>query len=585
MRPLLPLAALSLTISACATLPGTERTGPVSSPQPVTVRIAGMNDFHGNLRPLKSPINVMTPDGKVVQAPAGGAAWLASAIAAIRAQSAYSMVISAGDMIGASPLESAAFLDEPAIGVANRIGVDFNAVGNHEFDKGWRELKRIQDGGCEKFTLREPCAVEPDFAGAQFPFLAANVIGPGGEPLFPAYGLKQFGEGEGSVTVGVVGLPLRDVPDLVTPSGVADLTFGDESDAINRAVDELVIRGADAIVVTIHQGLYTDPGSDANGCNSVSGDLLPILARLDPRVDLVISGHTHFAYVCDFATIDQARPFLVTSAGYGGSLVTDIALTIDPVSNAVVARSARNIVVQSEGMAKDGTPLPVHASLGLIVPDSAVTAYVAQYVGAVDEVARRVVGRLSDEAILPDDDSLETALGDMIADAQLAATRDVGAQIAFMNNSGVRAGLAPNADGAVTFGDIYAAQPFGNTLVTMTLTGDQLLDALEQQFNDNAVKRQILSPSAGFAFSYDRARKEGDRVVSATLDGAAINPLKSYRVTVNSFLAAGGDGFTVFTTGTQTTTGGNDLDTLQSWLGAVPVRQLPVTDRVANLTR
>jgi len=572
-----PLALLA-PLAACATV--AERGAP---PAPVTVRVVGLNDFHGNLMPLKSPRDVVAPNGETVSVPVGGAAWLASAIAAIRAQGEYSLVVSAGDMIGASPLASAAFLDEPAIGVMNRIGVDFNAVGNHEFDKGWQELKRIAEGGCEKYTLRQPCAVEPEFAGADFPFLSANVVANDGDTLFPAFGIKTFGEGDSAVSVGVIGLPLRSVPDLVTPSGVEDLYFGDESNAINIYVEELAKRGADAIVVAIHQGLYNLPMSDTNGCGDIAGELLPILSRLDPRVDVVVSGHTHRSYVCDYGDIDPARPFLVTSAGYGASQVTDIALTIDPVMKEVTAKRAHNVTVQSAGTAKDGKALATSAALPAFAPDPEIAAYVARYVDAVEDAARRPAGKVSGQVILTDDDERETALGDLIADAQLAATRDAGAQIAFMNNSGVRASLVPQDDGTVTFGDIYAVQPFGNSLITRTYTGDQVLALLEQQFDDPE-KRQILAPSRGFAFTYDRSRAKGDRIVSAALNGDPINPLMSYRITMNSFLAAGGDGFTVFKDGTQTTTGGNDLDALEAWLSAVPVRSLPNTDRVLNLT-
>ncbi len=574
-RNLLPLAA-AIVLGACVSVP----EAPDTPAEPVTVKIVGLNDFHGNLEPLPRPIRLTDDAGAQHEVGAGGAAYLASAVAKYRAGGDHSLVIAAGDLIGGSPLVSSLFLDEPTIGAMNRIGLDFNAVGNHEFDRGWRELARMQEGGCEKHGLREPCAVEPDFGGADFAFLAANVITGGGEPLFPGYAIRRFGTGAREVAIGVIGLTLEETPTLVTPSGVAGLTFGDEAEAINALVPEIERQGADAIVVAIHQGLQPEPGTPFSGCGAIAGPLREILERLDPRVDLVVSGHTHRSYVCDFATVDPSRGFTVSSAGYGGTLLTDIALTIDPVAGEVTDLTARNVVVQNariEGV----TPDP---SFEVFQPDPELAAYVARYVQAAQEAEMRPVGRISGPAPDPGPATEETALGNLIADAQLFATRDAGAQIALMNNSGVRAPIMPDADGTVTFGDIYAAQPFGNALVTKSYTGAQLLALLEQQFDEDGFV-QTFSVSEGFAFSYDLGRPAGSRVVSATLEGKPIDPAARYRVTMNSFLAAGGDTFTVFADGTDAVTGPTDLDAMEEYLGAAEMRHLPGTGRVTDLTR
>ena len=565
----LPLLLALLGLSACATMPAAD-PAPAA---PVTIKVVGLNDFHGNIEPIRRTLRLPDASGEMKEVKVGGAAWLAGAVAEVRGPAERSLVVAAGDLIGASPLASSIFLDEPSIGVMNRVGLDFNAVGNHEFDRGWQELRRMQQGGCEKFTLRDPCAVENPFPGARFGFLAANVFLPDGSTLFPAYGVKRFAAGNGrEVAVGVIGLTLKDTPTLVTPSGVEGLTFEDEAVAINRAVAALDRQGVKAIVVAIHQGLQTDVSYNDKSCGGVRGPLLDILRQVDERVDLVISGHTHAAYVCEFGTIDPARPFLVTSAGYGASLLTDITVTLDPVSGEVMTRSADNRVIQS------ATPEAAQAGFPQWTPNADVAAYVARYVEAARAESDRPVGRISGDG-RKGGGSEETPLGNLIADGQLAATRSAGAQIALMNNSGIRAALLPQADGTVSYGDIYAVQPFGNTLVTKTFTGAQVLALLEQQFDGEGFV-QTFSFSEGFALAYDMRRPAGSRVVSATLGGVPIDPAKSYRLTMNSFLAAGGDSFTVFTQGTDSVTGPVDLDAMEEWLRAVPVRALPDTGRV-----
>jgi 5'-nucleotidase len=569
-----------------------------AAPQPTNVRVIAFNDFHGNLEPPR--VSVAAPvDGAAepVRVPAGGAAYLASAIESLRAGNPNHVVVAAGDMIGASPLVSSMFLDEPTIHAMNLIGVDFNAVGNHEFDRGREEILRMQRGGCEQHTQLRPCQVEP-FGGARFGFLAANVLTETGETLLPAYGIRTYGSGAGEVKVAFIGMTTRDTPTLVTPSGIAGLTFADEADTVNALVPRLRAEGVDAIVVLIHQGA-SQPGpryvsrdapvAEAPSCEGMEGDLMPILARLDPDVDLVVSGHTHNSYICDYATIDPTRPFLVTSAGRYGTLVTNIELTIDPVRG-VTARRAGNVIVQSEAYRGSSGDVPLSDRFATFPRHPQVAALVDRYAAAAAPLAARVIGRLAGPATREASPAGETSVGDLVADAQLAATSAAGAggaQIAFMNGSGVRSDIVPGAGGSVTYGQIYAAQPFGNSLVVKTFTGRQIRRLLEQQFASgwNSVQRpNMLMPSRGLTYAYDLSRPEGQRILDLRLNGRPIRDDAAYRVTMNSFLATGGDNFTVFREGTDTMGGPQDLDALERYIAAASPLAPPVPNRITNRT-
>ncbi|WP_338467488.1 bifunctional metallophosphatase/5'-nucleotidase [Novosphingobium sp. ZN18A2] len=573
------LAAPVLLLSACAapmaTAPGAQTA---SAERPVEVGIIAINDFHGALEPPHASVAAPDGQGGTVRVPAGGAAWLASAVRALQAKYPYHLTVSAGDLTSASQFASSIYLDEPAVGVANRIGLDFNAVGNHEFDRGLNELERLQHGGCAHYTARQPCQVEP-FRGARFEYLAANVTEADGKTIFPATALRSFGSGARKVSVGVIGLTLKGTKDLVAPGGIRGLTFGDEADAINRGVAKLKGEGADAVVVLIHQGLAPVPGSkpDPNGCD-VSGALEPILDRLDPRVDVVVSGHTHQTYNCMWPGKTGGKPMLLTSAGSYGRLVTDIVLDIDPASGAVVSKSAKNLIVQSPGYTSSRGPVAQSTAYPTYKPAPDVAAYVGKYVDAAKAFSQRVSGHISGPADKADRGGATAPtggdLGNLIADAQLAATRKAGAQIAFMNPFGIRAALVPGKDGAVTYGQIYQVQPFNNVLVTGTMTGAQIKAVLEQGFDDAGVK-QALSPSAGFAYTVDMTRPSGNRVTGITLNGKPLGMDTTYRVTVSNFLSGGGDGFSVFGKAGDTVIGETDLDALEQWLMAVPVRQVP----------
>jgi len=578
-------AALALAGCASTNIGAPGRTAGRAA-APVDVTLIAINDFHGNLEPPRRSVTIsekgVEPE---VRVPAGGAAWLASAVAAIRARSRHHLTVSAGDLIGASPLVSSLFLDEPTVEAMNLIDLDFNAVGNHEFDRGRAELLRIARGGCEKHTRREPCALTRDFSGADFGFLAANVLTESGETLFPAYAIRSFGTGAGRVDVAVIGMTLAGTPALVTPAGVEGLRFRDEADTVNALIPRLKAQGADAIVVLIHQGLDTENGYNSKTCRGVSGDLMPVLRRLSPQVDLVVSGHTHQAYICDFSELDPQRRFLVTSGGSYGTLVTEIRLKVDPVRG-VISRSADNRIVQSEAYGGPGGTVALNPAVPAFAPDAAVAALVERYRAAAAPLAARVVGSLAGPAERERTPSGESVLGNLVADAQLAATRASGAQIAFMNPGGLRADLVPAADGSVSFGQIYAVQPFGNTLVVKSFTGRQVKAILEQQWasGSNTPERpNILLPSAGFAYSYDLSRPPGQRIAEVRLNGVPLDDERVYRVAMSNFLASGGDNFTAFGEGTNQVGGPQDIDALEAYLAANPRLALPPTNRIRNL--
>ena len=528
-------------------------------------------------------------DGKggVIQLPAGGSAYLASAVDSIRTKYPYHLTVSAGDLIGATQLSSSLFLDEPAIGVMNRLGLDFNAVGNHEFDRGRDELKRKQGGGCAQYTQLKPCRIEK-FAGAKFTFLAANSIEADGRTLFATSAIRRFGSGKRQVKVGIIGVTLKETADLSSREGLQGVHFIDEADTVNALVPGLKQQGANAIVLLIHQGGYTkgdqpDPGA----CPNLTGGIRTILDRLDTRVDVVISGHTHWAYVCDYAQYNPAKPFLLTSAGVFGQVVTDVTLDIDPASGKVIAKRARNVVVQSTGYETRNGRIEPKPDFPQFAPRADIAAYVGTYAEAAKVEIQRPAGKLAGEVKRPGGDASSTGgtLGNLIADAQLAATRKAGAQIAFMNPFGIRAPhmLSPGADGTVTFGQIYAVQPFNNGLVTQSLTGAELKAVLEEGLDDTQPK-QVLSASAGFVFSYDLSRPAGSRIVAMTLDGKPIDPAATYRVTTNSFLANGGDSFATLARQRDAAIAQlSDIEALEAWLSGGEVRAVPDEQRATEV--
>lgn len=452
------------------------------------------------------------------------------------------MFLAAGDLIGASPLLSAAFHDEPTIKSLSAMGLEISAVGNHEFDEGKDELLRMQNGGC---NAAAGCKGPHPFQGAKFRYLAANTIDRGtGQTLFPAYEIKEF---EG-IPVAFIGISLKNTPSIVSPSGVAGLEFRDEAETVNTLVPQLKQRGIEAIVVLIHEGSLSSGGY--NDCPAISGPIADIVGKLDKAVDLVISGHTHRAYRC---VIDGR---LVTSAGSFGTMVTEIEFELDRNTRDVVSTRANNLIVNGDVYAKD--------------PEQ--TVIISAYDKVVKPLAERPVGSVTATLSREGSPAGESVLGDIIADAQLAATRSQengGAVIAFTNSGGIRVSVPKTGVGTVTYADLFAAQPFGNTLVTLTMTGAQIKTLLEQQWLDQS-KPRILQVSKGFAYTWDAKRRSGDFVAAdgITLDGRPIEPAARYRVTVNYFLAEGGDGFSVLKEGTDPHGGPLEVPALEQYFKA-----------------
>jgi 5'-nucleotidase len=511
-----PLAVISGGGAGAATIAGAGRCptpwrsfAQVLASRTTDLHVLAWNDFHGNLEP--GSLNLY---GQY----AGGAAYLAKLVEdRQRLYGRSQATVMAGDAIGASPLANALFHEEPAITVDNLLHVDFSSVGNHEFDKGRQELLRIQNGGCHPVDgcTGAPYALPGGgttdvYPGAAFQYLSANVLREDGRTLFPASGIKVPSRGRDRV--GFIGEVLKDTPTIVTPSGVAGLTFTDEADAANQAVRALKRRGVTIPVLVIHQGGFQTSPATLNGCagNLAGSPILDIASRLDPSIKVIISGHTHAEYRCTVTTNGVTR--LITSASSFGRALSDITLTVDTRTGQLVAAGATNTVVANALTAPPAARVDDPSKA-----DPAVAAVVQQYVDASAPLANRVIGRIQADLTRTGSVVGESSLGDVIADSQLAATAPAdsgGAQVAFMNPGGIRADLLVNAissggeaPGEVTYGEAFTVQPFGNSLVTKTMTGDQLRALLEQQFTGcgGQTSSKTLQVSATFRYEQSTA--------------------------------------------------------------------------------
>ncbi|TYB40846.1 bifunctional metallophosphatase/5'-nucleotidase [Actinomadura chibensis] len=567
-RTILACATAALTVAGLTAQPAAARPAPTASgyfwgddppgPPAASVRLLALNDFHGNLEPpTGSSGRAVDENGNTVDA--GGAAYVAAHIK--RLQNRDTLTVAQGDLIGASPLISAAYHDEPSVKFLGDIGVTASAVGNHEFDEGYRELLRIQNGGCHPV---DGCTPDGTWRGAKYDYLAANVL-KRDRPILKPWTIRRVN----GVRVGFIGVVTKTTPSIVTAEGIKGLTFDDEVAAANRSARELKRRGVRAIVLLVHEGDQVKSGSRPDECGIVPGAGSRIAKDADPEIDVVLSGHTHQQYICSVPD-PKGRPRLFSSGSSFGRVITEVNLKVDRRTGDVVRSSLQgdNHVVTRD-----------------VPPDPATQAFVKTWQDRVAAIANKPIGRITADLTRAPSPAGETALGDVIADAQLAGTKDLGGQIALMNPGGVRTDLTFKAsgsegDGVVTYGEAFAVQPFSNVMGVTSLTGAQLDALLEQQWTSAGEK--ILQPSANLHFTIDRTKPVGDRVSAITVDGTPVTPAAVYKVAANNFLLGGGDGFSVFTEGKDQVLGQIDLDTLVAYFQAQGTITPPPLTRITT---
>lgn len=536
-------ALIALSLFGCKTPEPKENPPPQDdAPRPpVDVRIIALNDLHGNIEQPSSPLKL----GEQKLA-AGGLDVMATYLAALRREHPHTAFVCAGDLIGASPLISALFHDEPTIEAMNALGLDVLAVGNHEFDDGTDELLRLKNGGCHPEL---GCQGKESFAGASFPFLAANVVvNDTNETLFPATVIKSYD----GVKVGFIGLTLEGTAAIVSPDSIKKVHFLDEVETINAQVKLLQEQGVEAIVVVIHEGGWQgQEGEDPSSCEDLQGPIVAINQGLDPAVDVMITGHTHRYYTCTL----EGR--LVTSAKDYGRMLTAIDLKIDPRTGDVVSKEARNVPLVREGQE--------------LQPE--MVAFLDTYRQRVAPLASRQIGVIEKDLMRSADDQGNSIVGQLIADAQLAATSapDAGeAQFAFMNLGGVRndlvmAPMSSEPPGVLTYEELHSVQPFGNTLTVIELTGAQIEQLLESQWRDDE-RNNLLQPSANLTYTWHDTPGDHILIKEILLDGKPLKPEQLYRFTVNSYLASGGDGLEILKESKQIAGGPVDLDAFVAYV-------------------
>lgn len=537
----------TLSLIAVAALAGCAwRQQPPPLPPGVTeVQLVTLNDFHGNLEASKYTWDSAAGGGeRVIQA--GGIDTLGAALQAWRKEDPELLLVGAGDLIGASPAISSMWADEPTIGAMNLLGLRATSVGNHEFDQGRIELLRQQKGGCVSPRADKACKFEGTYQGAQFQYLAANVIDMATrKPVLPAYKIETVH----GVKIGLIGTVLRETAESSLASGIAGLEFIDEADAINRQLPELRKEGVGVFVVLIHQGGKTTDKFDQQDCANLKGPIVDVVRRLDPSIRLVISGHSHQGYLCK---VDNR---LVTQSDMGGHVLGRIKLTVDTNTNSV-----RDVSARQEVMVPGTWPA-----------DPALDAYLKKARASSAAALARPVAAIAVPSVKRGKkQSGESALGDLVSDSMLVAGRPFGAQIALQNAGGIRQDLETTSGNVVTLGHAMAVLPFGNTLVAMNLRGAQIVELLEEQWlGGRDGVRGLLQVSEGFSYEWDEFKPEGQKIVpdSVKLNGVRLDMNTTYRVVTNNFLAEGGDGFPTFKKGgNRAPTNIRDIDALTQYL-------------------
>ncbi|MFE4264171.1 bifunctional metallophosphatase/5'-nucleotidase [Streptomyces sp. NPDC056883] len=551
----------------------------------VDVQMLSFNDLHGTLEPPQGSSGTVTErqaDGTTKAIPAGGVEYLATGLREARKGHRYSVTAAAGDMIGASPMVSGLFHDEPAIEALNDLDLDVSSVGNHEFDEGKTELRRMQYGGCHPV---EGCfEYGKEFGGADFKYLAANVVDEKTKrPMMnPTFIWKK-----GDVKIGFIGVTLEGTPDVVTADGVKGLKFGDEVETINKYANELNKQGVKSIVALIHEGGLPASGAYNYDCNvpgagaGISGAIVDIAKNVSPKVDALVTGHTHQAYACNIPD-PAGNPRTVTSAASYGRLFTDTTLTYDRATKDIVRTPVASPLVVQKVVNRDQPKAPD------------LTELITRWNALAAPIANRPMGYISADIPGRGSAEYEKPLGDLIADAQLEALAPAakgGAQLAIMNPGGIRADLAYKAagaegDGVVTYGESYTVQPFTNMMTVVDLTGAQLITTLQQQVSGpvNGANPKILQISKGFSYTLDTTKASADRIVvdSVKLNGEPIDPARTYRVAMNEFLAGGGDGFGVLKEHKNKLVGASDLDIFNAYLTGHSSASAPLAPPAAD---
>lgn len=557
----------------------------------VPVRLLSLNDFHGHLEPpTGSSGRMVDENGATVDA--GGAAFAATHLKQLSDKN--TLKVAQGDLIGATPLISAAYHDEPSVEFLGRVGVTASAVGNHEFDEGYAELKRIMNGGCHPV---DGCSPAGRWKGAKFDYLGANVIFKRPTRDAEKQALEALGGNSGSlrnllkdygipalppvairwmngVPIGFIGLVTQTTPNIVTSEGIKDLEFVDEVKAANVASRLLKIVGVKAQVVLVHEGDQVTAGQSPDACSAQPGVGNRIATQVDAEVDMILSGHSHQAYLCTVSDPKGATR-LYSQGGSFGRVITKVDFQVD-VKTRDVVRST--VVADNQVVTRT------------VTPDPEIATFVQTWKDRVATVANRPIGRITADITNVAVASGESPLGNLIADAQLAATRTGGnAQIALMNPGGVRASLtyagspAGEGDGVVTYGEAFTVQPFNNLMQVVTLTGAQLKTVLEQQFvggpNAQAFTK-ILQPSSNFTYTYSASAPWGSKVSDMKIDGVAVTDTQTIRVAANNFLVGGGDAFLAFRDGADLWSGPLDIDAFAAHFAANPSITPPVPDHI-----
>jgi 5'-nucleotidase len=513
--------ALSLMLAGCAA------RAPAPAAAPIDINLVALNDFHGHLEASKF-VYTSARDHQEATITAGGIDNLAAALQAFRLEDKDLVLVGAGDLVGASPAMSSMWADEPSLVALGMLGLRVSSVGNHEFAQGRAELLRKQHGGCQSVLAAKACKLVPDFSGAPFGYLAANVIDSStGKPLLPAFSIQTIK----GVKVAFIGAVLKDTAEVVLASGIAGLAFTDEADAINHAALEARGQGASVFVVLIHQGGDTTEPFDQPDCSKLKGPIVGIARRLDPAIRLIISGHTHKGFQCK---VDDR---VITQAQMGGHVLSRIRLSIDPASGSV-----RDIVVHNVPVRQGEYPL-----------DAKVSAYLATVkANSIAALGRPVARVTTRSTVRKMSEAGESPLGDMVADAMVLATRAQGVQIGFVNVGGLRSDFDVGDSLVATFGQAQVVLPFSNTLVVMDMSGAQLRGLLEQQWqrpNPDLDDRAMLQVSRALTYRWDSTLPKGRRVLpgSIRVNGVPLDDAQTYKVVANNFLAEGGDGFPLFT--------------------------------------